>query len=381
MSRQNEKKCIMIVAGEASGDLHGAKLVRAMLARDPSLFFVGIGGSELRSAGVRILVDASELAVVGITEVLSKGFSLIKGLSGATRLLKTLTPDLLILIDFPDFNLHLAAKAKNMGIPVLYYISPQVWAWRRRRIRQIRARVDHMAVILPFEADFYRQYQVPVTFVGHPLLDERKTLKAFEKQPQNTEPPVIGLLPGSRDKEVSRHLPVMLQTTALLRRHFEKMRFVVSRAPTVSETLFADVMAEHGHGDAVDVSTGKVSEIFEQSRMVIAVSGTVTLEAALTGTPAVIIYKVSPLSYWVGKQLIRVEHIGLINLIAGKRVVPELVQQAVTPENIVAHVLAMLQNPEQFEKTVAELGKAGKRLGKPGASERAAALAMELIRA
>jgi lipid-A-disaccharide synthase len=381
MTAHSEKKCIMIVAGEASGDLHGAKLVRAMLAQDPSLFFVGIGGSRLRSAGVRIVVDAAQLAVVGITEVFAKGLSLLKGVSSAKRLLKTLAPDLLILIDFPDFNLHLAAKAKRIGIPVLYYISPQIWAWRQGRIRQIKSRVDHMAVILPFEEAFYRQHQVPATFVGHPLLDEREPVTASEKAPQKIQAPLIGLLPGSRDKEVLRHLPVMLQCATLLCRHFKQIRFVVSRAPTVSVALFDDIMGEFSHGEAMTVFGGPVGEIFKQSRMVIAVSGTVTLEAALTGTPTVIIYKVSPVSYWIGKRLVRVEHIGLINLIAEKRIVPELVQQEVTPENIFKHVEAMLQNPEQFEETVAELLRAAGRLGKPGASKRTAALAMKLIRA
>ena len=381
MTAHSEKKCIMIVAGEASGDLHGAKLVRAMLAQDPSLFFVGIGGSRLRSAGVRIVVDAAQLAVVGITEVFAKGLSLLKGVSSAKRLLKTLAPDLLILIDFPDFNLHLAAKAKRIGIPVLYYISPQIWAWRQGRIRQIKSRVDHMAVILPFEEAFYRQHQVPATFVGHPLLDEREPVTASEKAPQKIQAPLIGLLPGSRDKEVLRHLPVMLKCATLLRRHFKQIRFVVSRAPTVSGALFDDIMGEFSHGEAMTVFGGPVGEIFEQSRMVIAVSGTVTLEAALTGTPTVIIYKVSPVSYWIGMRLVRVEHIGLINLIAEKRIVPELVQQEVTPENIFKHVEAMLQNPEQFEETVAELLRAAGRLGKPGASKRTAALAMKLIRA
>jgi len=216
VNRKPEKKCVMIIAGEASGDLHGSKLVKAMLDQDPSIYFMGIGGRALREAGVRILVEASTLSVVGITEVLSKGRSLLRGIAKATKLIKIMNPDLLILIDFPDFNLHMAAKAKKLGIPVLYYISPQFWAWRQGRIKKIKKRVDHMAVILPFEEAFYRQHGVPVTFVGHPLLDDRKLLDNKKRVDTETEEPVIGLLPGSRDKEVSRHLPVMLAAAELL---------------------------------------------------------------------------------------------------------------------------------------------------------------------
>jgi lipid-A-disaccharide synthase len=379
MNPYSQKKCVMIVAGEASGDLHGAKLVRAMLTQDPSLFFVGIGGSELRSAGVRILVDAAELAVVGITEVLSKGLSLLKSVSSATRLLKTLVPELLILIDFPDFNLHLAAKARKLGIPVLYYISPQVWAWRRGRIEKIKKCVDHMAVILPFEETFYREHDVPVTFVGHPLLDGRKA-PGDKKEPNTvTEEPVIGLLPGSRDKEVSRHLPIMLAAAGLLSRRYETIRFVLSQASTVAPSLFENIVKKHEMRGRLTVTTEHVGEIFRKSHLVVAVSGTVTLEAALSGTPAVIIYRVSPFSYWVGRMLVQVEHIGLVNLIAGKRIVPELIQKEVTPENIAGHVLAMLNVPEALKETAAELLLVQARLGHPGASERVADIAFNLM--
>jgi lipid-A-disaccharide synthase len=379
MNQYSQKKCVMIIAGEASGDLHGAKLVQGMLDRDPSIFFVGIGGRELRAAGVRILVDAAELAVVGISEVLSKGLSLVKGMSKATKLLKTLKPDLLILIDFPDFNLHMAAKAKPMGIPVLYYISPQLWAWRRGRINKIKTRVDHMAVILPFEEAFYRKHNVPVTFVGHPLLDERKLLENKKPPDRDIEKRVIGILPGSRDKEVLRHLPVMLSSAALLAQHIKDVRFMVSLAPTVNGALFDRIIGAYPALDGLTVTSEHVSEIFRQSRLVIAVSGTVTLEAAISGTPTVIIYKVSPFSYWIGRALVHVDHIGLVNLIGQKRIVPELVQNEVTPENIAAHVLNILNDPGVLNQTISELAEAGRRLGTAGASKRTAEIALELM--
>jgi lipid-A-disaccharide synthase len=350
-----------------------------MLERDPSIYFIGIGGRALRQAGVRILVEASQLAVVGITEVLSKGWSLLKGASKAAEVIKFLNPDLLILIDFPDFNLHMASKAKKLGIPVLYYVSPQIWAWRRGRIQKIKKRVDHMAVILPFEEAFYREHGVPVTFVGHPLLDDRKLRHGNKRADMDHEAPVIGLLPGSRDKEVSRHLPIMLAAANRLQTQKGNMRFIVSQAPTVDPLLFASILEKYKTLSRLEKTRDHVSSIFEKSRLVIAVSGTVTLEAALSGTPTVIIYKVSPFSYWVGKALIHVEHIGLVNLIAEKRIVPELIQTEVTPENIADHVMNMLNNPEVMAETVSALIQAQKRLGQPGASDRVADIAFNLI--
>jgi lipid-A-disaccharide synthase len=350
-----------------------------MLERDPALYFIGIGGRALREAGVRILVEASTLAVVGITEVLSKGPSLLKGFSKAAELIKILNPDLLILIDFPDFNLHMAAKAKKLGIPVLYYISPQIWAWRKGRIKKIKKRVDHMAVILPFEEAFYREHGVPVTFVGHPLLDDKKLRLGRTESDMSNEEAVIGLLPGSRDKEVSRHLPIMLAAADRLQTQLGKIRFIVSQAPTVDTSLFENILKKYRAPNGLVKTREHVGRVFQQSRLVIAVSGTVTLEAALSGTPTVIIYKVSPFSYWMGKAMIHVEHIGLLNLIAEKRIVPELIQKEVTPENIADHVMDMIKNPDQMKETISELIVAQNRLGKPGASERVADIAFDLI--
>jgi lipid-A-disaccharide synthase len=369
----------MIIAGEASGDLHGAKLVEAMLARDPSLFFCGVGGRALQAAGVRILVEASDLAVVGITEVFSKIGSLLKGISRVKKLLKSLKPDLLIIIDFPDFNLHAAAIAKQQGIPVFYYISPQVWAWRKGRVKKIKRLVDHVGVILPFEEAFYREHDVPVTFVGHPLLDETFYSKRDKTGLDRHAEPLIGLLPGSRDKEVIRNLPAMLEAAARIRQRFPDIRFCVSHAPTVEKKLMNRIMGKFRYGNEISVSTEHVRTIFERSRLVIAVSGTVTLEAAISGTPTVIIYSVSPLSYWIGRALISVKHIGLINLIAGKEIVPELIQKDAAPEHIAECVIALLNKPEKLENMCADLLLAQERLGAPGASRRAAALAFELL--
>ncbi len=372
-------KCIMIIAGEASGDLHGAKLVEALLARDPSLFICGVGGQALRKAGVRVLVESSELSVVGITEVFSKIGSLWKGASRVKKLLKSLNPDLLIIIDFPDFNLHAAAIAKRQGIPVFYYISPQVWAWRKGRIKKIKRLVDHVGVILPFEETFYRQHDIPVTFVGHPLLDQKvynQTRVAAHEQEKGS---FIGLLPGSREKEVIRNLPVMLAAAAHIQRRYPEIRFLVSRAPSVAADLMDRILETSGSQFAVRIATDPVGKVFNRCRLVVAASGTVTLEAALAATPTVIIYSVSSISYWIGRALIQVAHIGLINLIAGKQIVPELIQKEATPKPIAECVLTLLDEPQKLEQMRMQLMQARESLGGPGASGRAADLALSLL--
>ncbi|MCP4371501.1 MAG: lipid-A-disaccharide synthase, partial [Deltaproteobacteria bacterium] len=221
-------KCIMIIAGEASGDLHGSKLVHAMREKNRDLFFCGIGGKALKDAGVRIIVDASQLAVVGLTEVFSKIPSLFRGMAISKKLLNSLKPDLLIIIDFPDFNLNVAAAAKKAGIPVLYYISPQLWAWRPGRVNRIRKIVDHVAVILPFEKDFYKRHQVKVSFVGHPLLDTHPALEKSLTAANTENIQTIGLLPGSRDREIARLLPVMLQSARILLKRDNRIKFIIS---------------------------------------------------------------------------------------------------------------------------------------------------------
>jgi len=373
------QKCVMIIAGEASGDLHGAKLVQAMRQREPSLFFCGIGSLALKRAGVRVLVDASELSVVGITEAIAKIPILLKGIGIAKKLLKSLRPDLLILIDFPDFNLHLAATAKKLGIPVLYYISPQIWAWRRGRVNKIRKLVDHVAVILPFEEAFYKTCGIPVTFVGHPLLD--LDLSGAGTVTGNGEPDrlVIGLLPGSRDKEITRHLPLMMDASRILSERFNDIQFIVSHAPSVKRNHIEAIIQDYPGNADFNVIDDPVGNIFRQCKLVVAASGTVTLEAAISGTPLVIVYKVSPISYWLGKILIRVKHIGLANLIAGREVVPELLQKAASSKNIADTVSRMLSDEAGLTRLKNDLYGIKAALGSPGASDRVADIALSML--
>jgi lipid-A-disaccharide synthase len=381
------RKKVMIIAGETSGDIHGAKLISAMKQKDSSVFFGGIGGNDLKEAGVKIMVDASTLSVVGITEVFSRLPTIFRGMRRAKELLKILDPDLLILIDFPDFNLRVAAAAKKLNIRVLYYISPQIWAWRLGRVKKIGRLVDHIAVILPFEEKFYKKHNIPVTYVGHPLLDgisdkseKPNNIVSDNRVIDKKKNSVIGLLPGSRDKEIARHLPVMIEAAKILNAKMNNLKFILSVAPGVEKKIIEDIIARHSSIKNMKFSYNNVGKVFEQSCFVIAASGTVTLQAAVAGTPMVIIYKVSPVSYLLGKALIQVENIGLVNLIAGGGIVPELVQDQASPENIAQKTYEMLKDEAGLNRLQKKLLSIRGMLGGPGASVRVAEIAFNMMR-
>jgi lipid-A-disaccharide synthase len=372
-------KCVFIIAGEASGDNHGAKLVNAMRAMNKGLFFCGIGGDSMEKAGVRIVFDASKLSVVGITEVFSKIPNIIRGMTLVKKLLKSLRPDLLILIDFPDFNLHIASTAKKNNIPVLYYISPQIWAWRQGRVKKIAKRVDHMAVILPFEAEYYRGHSIPVTFVGHPLLDQDSTQLETMLSKEGEGATVLGILPGSRNSEIKRNLSVMLEAAKMLSDQIENIRVIVSVAQSVYKIYVEQLVKQYQNHMNLEIDTRNIGSILERCDFVIAVSGTVTLEAAIYGVPMVIVYKVSMLSYLLGRWLIKVNSIGLANLIAGKKIVPELVQKDATPDKIADMAFNMLSNPERIENIRKDLIDIKQLMGGHGASKRVAGIAMKML--
>ena len=372
--------CVAILAGEASGDQHGAKLVSAMKRKDPELFFCGMGGDALRRAGVRIVMEASELTVVGITEVFAKIPSILKGMATIKNLLKSIRPDILILIDFPDFNLHIAAHAKRLNIPVLYYISPQIWAWRQGRVKRIGKLVDHMAVILPFEQRFYQDHHVPVTYVGHPLMDANLPAVNPALKVASKDKVVIGLVPGSRENEIIRHLPVMLDSVEILKKRFKPATFLISHAPSVERKGIHSVIQEHRQRAEIEVISDGVEKVFERCDVIVAASGTVTLQAAIHGVPMVIIYKVSPLSFWLGRALVRVPYIGLVNLVAGERLVPELVQHEASAENIASALEHMLSDASQLNHLKQQLFALRNVLGGGGASERVADLALGMLK-
>jgi lipid-A-disaccharide synthase len=373
----------MIVAGEASGDAHGAKLVRAMRRQRPDLRFIGIGGPQLRAADVEVRIDAHTLSVVGITEVVTKLPLLLRAAADAKGLMAADRPKLLILIDFPDFNLHLAAHAKRLGIPVLYFISPQIWAWRPGRVRRIKRLVDHMAVILPFEERFYQAHGVPVTYVGHPLMDgEPTSLPMTDRGGAAAGSITISLLPGSRDREVEKHLPVLLGAAERLWQQYPQARLLVSCAPTIDAGQViapVEALTRRWPKLSMEVVCEDVHTLFARSTLSIAASGTVTLQAALCGTPTIIIYRISALSYRLGKLLIRVKHIGLANLIAGRTIMPELIQADASPEKIAAAADLLLKSPSRMKKMRADLMAVRQLLGSGGASQRVAGIALGLL--
>ena len=373
---------VMIVAGETSGDLHGSHLVRAMLGIAPDLQFRGIGGRRMQDAGVELMAHAADMAVVGLTEVIVKLNQIRRVLNLMKTSLKTRRPDLLILIDYPDFNLMLGQAAKACGVPVFYYISPQVWAWRRGRIKKIRSIVDKMAVILPFEETLYREEGVDATYVGHPLLDTVRTKysrqEALEKFGLREGVTTVGLLPGSRDTEIARLLPVMLTAAEILLKKLPRVQFILPLAESLELSFVENLLGpspvpvrviRHDTYDAIGLSD-----------IVIVASGTATLETALLGKPMVIVYKVSPVSYYIGKKVITVEHIGLANLIAGRTIVPELIQDEANPERIASEVINILNDRDRLDKMKADLTKIREALGQPGAAERAARLACGMLK-
>jgi len=380
MNQADNKKCVMIIAGEDSGDLHGSNLIKAMKSKDGFLGFYGIGGERLKNAGLQILFPSSELSVMGITEVFSKLPAIFKALGIVKKFLKSRKPDILILIDFADFNLQVAKTAKKIGVPVLYYIPPKAWAWRPGRVKKIRERTDHLAVILPFEADFFQGHGLPTSFIGHPLLDSYTVMdETFIKRGHNAKGRIIGLLPGSRKKEIMRHLPVMLDAAGLIRRRIGGVRFLVSLAPSADRSYMEGVVKNHSEAPYVEFVAGDVKTVFDRADFLVAASGTVTLEAALAGIPMVIIYIVSAVSYILGKSLAKVKYAGLANLIAGREIIPELLQWAASPENISEKACTVLENAQKMERMRRELMGIREMLGGPGAADRLADIALKML--
>ena len=376
-----KSKTIMIVAGEASGDLHAGALARELLCSDPSLKLVGVGGTEMKKAGVELLADISSLNVMGLTEIGGKFKSVISVFFDLLKEMRKTRPALLILVDFPDFNLLLARFARRYGVPVMYYISPQVWAWRRGRTRTIAKLVDKMVVILPFEVDFYRQYGVEVEFVGHPLLDALQDVPGKDEAREllgiDHDSKVIGILPGSRLSEVKKLLGVMLDAVEEIRKVFSDMVCIFPLANTLKRADLS--FLDHESLKKVSIQSGKTSLVMRACDLLLAASGTVTLEAAILGTPLIIVYKLSPVSYRIGKLLVRVPYIGLVNLVAGERLAPELIQDEAIPRNIADEAIAILKDRSKQEYIKKRFSDVRKLLGEPGASSKAARLALNFI--
>lgn len=373
-------KEIMLVAGEASGDMHGADLVKALLRRDPHLKFYGVGGEQLQQTPFEAIFNVDELTGMGLLELAGNVGNIWKAYRLLCRALETRRPDLLILIDFPEFNLRLARLARKLGVRVLYYVGPQIWAWRRGRIRQIARNVDCMAVVFPFEAELYRRHGIPVQFVGHPLLDivrvERERDAVLRDAGLAGENRLIVLLPGSRQKEVASHLPVMARAAAELNQ-IHRTDFLCVRASTVERTELENIL--HRCRLRIPIVEAARYEVMNAADLVWAASGTATLETALLKKPMVVVYRVAWLTYVAARLLVRVKHIGIANIVAGRRIVPELVQSEFTPRRLVEESRAILDNPQRRETMVADLAQLRAQLGTPGAAHRVADLATSLM--
>src|SRR5262245_45583513 len=364
---------ILIITGEASGDLHGAHLAKAIMALDPTAQLVGIGGSGMRAAGVKLVPGIPQLDVMGLIG-LSAIRAMVQRVRAIRRMLKAEAWDLVVLIDNPGLNFHFARIAKAAGRRVLYYIAPQVWAWRPGRMKWIQRRVDHVVVILPFEPELYRRAGVRCTFVGHPLLDSvapQYDRTALRRQFDLDESaPVIGLFPGSRVAEIRMLLPVLLESAAMLLKRDPKTQVILAQASSMDDKLVQDCL--RGSPVVVRVVKEQASEAMAVSDLLLVASGTATLQAAVVGTPMILLYKTTLLTYWIAWCVIRVKWIGLVNLVAGRTVVPELIQHEATAERLHEEACRLLNDQQAYNEMKSGLLQVRQSLGGAGASFRAA---------
>jgi len=370
---------LLVVAGEASGDLHGARLLAHLAELDPGLRAFGLGGEEMVAGGFEALAASSEISVVGFTEVL-------KILRRARQIFAQLLAEVerrgvrrALLIDSPGFNLRLARQLHQRGVQVVYYISPQVWAWRRDRMKTIAANIDRMLVLFPFEVDFYHSHGVAAVHVGHPLVDEvpQPEIQAWDKARSEGEPFVVALLPGSRPSEVRALLPELLQAGRLLGQRLA-VKLLLIEAPTLPESLLQELVA--ASGVTVERVRADRFKVIADCHLAICASGTATLEVGLLGTPMVVVYKLSPLTYWLGRWLVDLPHFSMVNLVLGTGAVPELLQRAATAAGISDEAAGLLQSPAAIDAMRRALVELRPRLGRSGASARAAAEVADCLR-
>ncbi len=372
---------ILIVTGEASGDLHGANLAKALKALDPRVSLAGIGGTAMQAAGVQMVRDIGQFDIIGMVGPRALA-AVVRRFLAMRRLFRSEPWDAVVFIDHPGLNLRYAYFAKAAGLRVFYYIAPQVWAWRPGRIHWIKRRVDHVIVILPFEKVLYDRAGIPCTFVGHPLLDavapryDRAGLRTrFGLEPEG---PVIGLLPGSRSGEVRALLPIILEAAGKLAVRNPKTQFILAQASTIQDNLLQSLLQESPV--RVAVVKEQASEVMALSDLVLVASGTATLQAAVLGTPMVLLYRTTQFTYWLAWLLIRVKWIGLVNLVAGRSVVPELIQSAATGQRLYDEAVRILDDQSAYNDMKESLRAVRAALGEPGASARAAGVVLQACR-
>jgi lipid-A-disaccharide synthase len=336
-----------VIAGEASGDLHGSNLIKALKTLDLSADVRAWGGDMMQDAGARIIKHYRDLAFMGFAEVIKNLPTILGNIRFCKEDIEAYRPDVLILIDYPGFNLRIAKWAKEKGYKVIYYISPQVWAWKEGRVKSIRKVVDRMLVILPFEKEFYKKWEYDVIYVGHPLIQVINEFKRNYSNPQPSDKPIIALLPGSRKQEIEKKLPIMLEAS----KAFPKYKFVIAKAPSQDDAFYAPFL--NGF-DNVETVSGQTYGLLARSEAALVTSGTATLETALFGVPEVVCYKGSSVSYQIAKRLIKIKYISLVNLIMDKRVVTELIQHELTVENVIKELNSILHDPERRKQMEAD---------------------------
>lgn len=339
-----------VIAGEASGDLHGSNLIRALREKDPHADIRCWGGDKMEAAGATLVRHYKDLAFMGFIEVLNNLGTILRNIRFCKEDITAYQPDVLILIDYPGFNLRIAKWAKQQGFKIIYYISPQVWAWKENRVKLIKQCVDKMLVILPFEKAFYQKWNYEVEYVGHPLVEVVEEYMNKEQERRNSElqtsnlklqtSNIIALLPGSRKQEILKKLPIMLEVT----KRFPEYRFVVAKAPGLDEAFYSTLLAPYGNVSSVKDQT---YSLLMQAKAALVTSGTATLETALFGVPEVICYKGNALSYQIAKRLVNIKFIGLVNLIMDKEVMKELIQADLTPGNLEKELDRLLNDPEK----------------------------------
>ncbi len=375
-------KKILIIAGENSGDLHGSNLIKQILTKRPDTEIFALGGSQMEKAGAHILFNIVEkLSIIGIFGIIFNAERILRIFRRTKRWMKNNKPDLLICIDYPGFNLRMVVEAKKLGIKVVYYICPQVWAWHRKRIYTIAKNVDKALVIFPFEEKLYKDVGMDVEYVGHPLLDIMNITmnkdQVISRFNLDSSKKLIGLLPGSRKSEVEALLPSMLQAAEIIKREMKDVEFVLPRAITISSELLDSIISKY------NVKVRVIEEFRYNIRSVldfaINKSGTSTLETALLICPMVIVYKVSYITWVIGKNIVKLPYIGLVNIVAGDMVVPELLQNDANAGNIAKKVLSLMRNPDELEKMKNELRKVKDKMGEPGASIKAADAVLEVL--
>lgn len=378
------EKTLVVIAGEASGDLHAARLVEDLRVPYPSARFYGLGGEKLRAAGVTLWHDLTQLAVVGFIEILRNYGRFKRIFDDTLGKIAALKPDAVILVDYPGFNLRLVRELKKRGIRTVYFISPQVWAWGRGRMALIRSHVDLMLVLFRFEEELYRDDAFNVTWVGHPLLDAVRPSKTRRQLLAEVgfedRAPVVGLLPGSREREVRSLLPVMLGAAQRIHKKYPRSQFLVCRAATVARQLYKDAIDRFNLEFPYKILDDDTYNGVEASDAVLVASGTATLETAIINRPMLILYRVSLLTWLMAKLCIRIPYIGLVNVVAGRKVVPELIQFDATPDKVAVAFGALWDDAARLEATRSALAAVRASLGTPGASRRAAEAIASFLR-